>query len=105
FQREKVLDVYNEILVSRQPAQAEVFFPGSQRYLLISVFLLGDKHFATLTKDITDRKKAEEERERLFAELDATINAIADAVVIYTPDGRIARMNPAAQDLLGYTPE
>lgn len=59
---------------------------------------------ATLT-DISERKGAERERERLLAELDATISAIAEAVIIYRPDGTILRMNPAAEQLLDYRRE
>ncbi|MCL5961128.1 MAG: PAS domain S-box protein [Chloroflexi bacterium] len=55
-------------------------------------------------RDITERKRAETERERLLAELDATITSIADALVIYSPTEEIVRMNPAADRLLGYTP-
>lgn len=45
-----------------------------------------------------------EQAERRAAELDATISAIADGVVIYDADGRIERMNAAADALLGFGP-
>ena len=58
-----------------------------------------------------ERRQAEREREwlvdeveRRAAELDATVASVADGLVIYAPDGRIRRMNAAAQRLLGYTP-
>ncbi|MBI2953351.1 MAG: PAS domain-containing sensor histidine kinase [Chloroflexi bacterium] len=61
--------------------------------------------------DITERKQAEAERARLLAEvrrvaaeLNVTLTSIADALVIYDPTGEIVRMNPAAEDMLGYTP-
>jgi len=43
-----------------------------------------------------------DEVERRAAELDATIASIADGLVIYDTQGRILRMNPAAEHLLGY---
>ncbi len=62
--------------------------------------------------DITERKEAEVVRESLLAEvqrraaeLDTTITAIADGVTISDLEGRIVRMNPAAQRILGYTPQ
>ncbi len=74
--------------------------PGSPDYLIAVV------------EDIQRRKNAEEERERLLeevqrraAELDATIAAIADGVVIYGPDGQIVRVNDTAGRVLGYPPE
>ncbi len=50
-----------------------------------------------------------EERERLLvevsnraAEMDAVFSSIATGVVVYSRDGRVVRMNPAAQELLLY---
>ncbi len=61
-------------------------------------------------RDITRRKQAEGDRERLLgeiqrgaAELDATITSIADALVVYGPTEEIIRMNPAAEKMLGYS--
>ncbi|AJF07273.1 hypothetical protein GSUB_12875 [Geoalkalibacter subterraneus] len=53
-------------------------------------------------RDRTSPKKVHDERERLLAELDATINAINDAVILYKPSGDIVRMNPVARRLLNY---
>ncbi|MDA8216612.1 MAG: PAS domain-containing sensor histidine kinase [Dehalococcoidales bacterium] len=46
-----------------------------------------------------------EEAWRRAAELDATVNSIADGVLIYNVDGSIVRMNAAAEAMLGYTEE
>jgi len=61
-------------------------------------------------RDVTRERQAEAERNRLLAEvqrraaeLDITINSVADGLIIYNPEGEIVRMNPAAQDILGYT--
>ena len=77
------------------------------------------REYRLTVHDITDRKQAEEamremavlrENERLLtevahrvAELDATINSIADGVIIFDPDSRIRRVNGAAERLLGAT--
>jgi PAS domain S-box-containing protein len=99
---EATLAVYAGVSETGKPAQLELFLPLSQKHLLISVFSLGGGQFATLTKDVTERKQMEAERERLMAELEATINAIADAVIVYDPAGKIRHMNPAAEQLFGY---
>jgi PAS domain S-box-containing protein len=73
--------------------------------------------------DISARKQAEAERERLLAqlqeqqrrttelaaqaeqrarELEATVESIADGFIQYDPAGRIVRMNAVAQNALGY---
>jgi len=102
---EAILEVYAGVSETGKPAQLELFFPFSQKHLLVSVFSLGGGQFATLSKDVTKRKRMEVERERLMAELEATINAIADAVIIYDPAGSIRHMNPAAERLFGYGPQ
>lgn len=60
--------------------------------------------------DITARKRAEERVQQLLssvelwaAEMDATITAIADGVIIFGRDAVIIRINRAAEQILGYT--
>ncbi len=53
--------------------------------------------------DITEQKRAEAERERVLAELEATISSIPDGVIIYGAGGEILRMNPAAERMFRYT--
>lgn len=45
------------------------------------------------------------ERDRLLADLDATIASVADSLVTYSENGEILRMNPAAERLFQFTPE
>ena len=65
-----------------------------------------------IARDITERKREQEERESLLAavqrhnaELEAMISAIADGLIIYGPHLEIIRMNKTAEDMFGYTPE
>jgi PAS domain S-box-containing protein len=102
---ETVLQTFSRVALSGVSARLEIHFHRAGCHLLTSVFSLGNGEFATVSMDITERKRAEQEQERLLAELDATISAIADAVVIYHPDGTILRMNPAAERMLCYRPE
>ncbi len=99
-----ILVVYARVARTGIPAHIEIPF-SPDKHLQVSVLSLGNNHFATVTTDITERKRFEAIRERLLAELEATINAIADGVVIYEPSGSIRHMNPTAQKLLGYSPE
>jgi PAS domain S-box-containing protein len=48
-------------------------------------------------------REDEEERERLLAESNATLNAVADALIIYNPQGEIVRMNAVAERMLQFT--
>jgi PAS domain S-box-containing protein len=69
-------------------------------------------HIYGAVQDITERKRAEQERERLLeevrrraAELDASLAALADGLVIYGPRGEVVRMNAVAEGILGFTAE
>ena len=66
----------------------------------------------TVGRDVTQERRIEAERARLLAEvqsraaeLEATLTSIADGLIIYNPAGDIVRMNPAAAEILGYSPE
>jgi len=48
------------------------------------------------TMDITRRKKAEQERERMLLKFESVLNSIHEGVVIADLDGNIVTMNPAA---------
>ena len=52
--------------------------------------------------DITERERLLAEVQRRAAELDATINGIADSLVIFNQEGEIVRMNDAARELTGF---
>ncbi len=89
------------------PEQTIAFPNGERKYidLQLTPIFSADRHIEGVIVDLRDRtapQKAHDERERLLAELDATINAINDAVILYKPSGDIVRMNPVARRLLDY---
>jgi two-component system cell cycle sensor histidine kinase/response regulator CckA len=53
-------------------------------------------------EDITERKRAEEAVARREAELHATLYSIGDAVISTSIEGRVARMNPVAEQLTSW---
>ena len=59
---EPILQVYARVAETGQADQLEVFWPDSQKQLLITVFSLGGGQFATSSKDVTERKRMEAER-------------------------------------------
>jgi PAS domain S-box-containing protein len=100
-----VIKTYAEVAETGKPAQLEIFYPITRKHLLISAFSLGGGEYAVLARDVTARRLMEEDLRRLLAELEATLNAIADAVIIYDPVGRIRHMNPAAERMFDYSSE
>jgi len=62
--------------------------------------------------DVTERRRAEEERERLLdevqrraAELETIVGSVADGLVIYNAAGDVVRINSVARKLLGFSEE
>lgn len=67
-------------------------------------------NFIAIQRDVTQREQDQAERNRLLdevarraAEMDATLDAIADGVIIYALSGEVLRMNPAAARLIETT--
>ena len=56
-------------------------------------------------QDITERKQAEEALKESQLWLEATFRAQEDAIFVVSPQRRTIRANPAASDILGYSPE
>lgn len=71
--------------------------PGRPRHFDATVSPLGDDTVLWVARDVTARREAEAERERLIAVLEAT----TDFVGIARPDGVRTYMNPAARRLVG----
>ncbi len=77
---------------------------GREKVLLISATPLeagGERWGAvSLWHDVTEQERLLNEVQRRMAELDTTLNAIADGLVIFSPSGEILLDNPAARQLL-----
>jgi PAS domain S-box-containing protein len=93
----------NEPILSLEVSGATLNQPGILRYWLGSYFPLPGDNGQTIgvggvAVEITDRKKAEEERDRFFT-LSLDLLCIADF------EGKFKRVNPAWIETLGYTVE
>ncbi|HEY3308973.1 MAG TPA: PAS domain S-box protein [Desulfuromonadaceae bacterium] len=62
----------------------------------------GERRLLTLTRDITDFKKADQEREQLLNQLEAVLENINEGVVIADLQGKIMTMNREALAMHGY---
>jgi len=62
----------------------------------------GQMGFVKVTRDLTDRKRAEDELRRNEASLRATLYGIGDGVLAADETGRVTRINPVAERLTGW---
>ncbi len=63
------VEIYGNVALTGKPVEFEEFSEPLNRHYQISAFSLGEGQFATVFRDITERKQADAERERLIARL------------------------------------
>jgi two-component system cell cycle sensor histidine kinase/response regulator CckA len=99
------------VVETGEPATIEgvTQFPSGPRTFLTTKFpLRGDdgKVYAIcgIATDITERKQAEQAIAAREEDLRITLDSIGDAVIAADAQGRVTRMNPAAERLTGWSP-
>ena len=111
--------IFRQVAASGEPyTNPEFEFPGFARGVTYWHWALiplpteegGVPDLMIIAFEVTEQVRARQQVEtfanaskRLAAELNATLNAVADGLIIYNPEGKIVRMNAAADKLLGYT--
>ncbi len=82
---------------------------GERRYVLINSLRFKDNQgevtgLACILKDVTGRKRAEQETKRVQYLLDKVVDSIADAIVITDKKGLISFYNEGAVEIFGHHP-
>jgi PAS domain S-box-containing protein len=65
----------------------------------------GELNILVVCQDITDRKRAEGEREQLLLQLEAVLENISEGVVIADMEGHVVKMNQEALNMHGFEGE
>jgi PAS domain S-box-containing protein len=84
---------FSAVADTGQPFRFETYFPPKNKYFNISVSNTGAGHFATIFFDITERKLAEAERERLLREVEAKNQELQSIVYVASHDLRSPLVN------------
>ena len=69
FEKTPFIEVFGKVALTGQSASFERFAEGLNRYFFIHAYHAGVNRFATVSMDITDIKKAQEERDQMGKEL------------------------------------
>ncbi|HIK14902.1 MAG TPA: PAS domain S-box protein [Leptolyngbyaceae cyanobacterium M33_DOE_097] len=82
---------------------------GSLRYVVSNVSMYegenGNPMMLSFARDITDRKRLEEELRQSEAKFRRIVENASDLIATATPDGTVTYLSPATLNLLGYTNE
>jgi PAS domain S-box-containing protein len=88
-----------QVVRNHAPAAFEIFEHVLDMWLAVRAYpTLGDGGVAVYLQDITDRKRAEIDRQRLAA----IVTSSQDAIVGVDPDGSVTDWNAGAEKLYGY---
>jgi len=105
-------DMCGNVVLTGEDIRHEFYAPDTNRWYELHHFRPGKNLLASLSMEITERKQAEQARERLLieveqhaAELDATLGSIAEGLLIYDINGQLVRINAAAGRIMQYQPE
>ena len=112
--RDRVLATMNAALADGSQSWTEEYriarFDRSYAYVMDRTYILRDEYglpyrIAGCLTDITPRREAQEELERLSAQNRLILASAADGIYGVDREGRTTFVNPAAVDLLGWTSE
>jgi PAS domain S-box-containing protein len=87
------LDIYVEVAESGRPTSFETYFPPMDKHFAISVFSPGPDRFATVSLDISERKRSEQELAHLNDQLAEKNRELEQIVYVASHDLRSPLVN------------
>ncbi len=95
---QKWIDIYGKVALQGTPVHFTDFNRELGKYFEVSCYRPQRNQFATIFQDVTERKRVQEQRDKIF-------ELAPDIVCIFDFDGYIKQANPAASKILGWTEE
>ena len=106
------VETYGKVALSGEPVHFENYSAPLDKWYGVYAYSPAKHQFATLFEDITERKKAEKEKEKLLADLErqmatqrSAFSSVLVGILLYDKEGGLTSLNPVAKKMLGYDEE
>ncbi len=93
-------EVARQVAASHQPQTFETYFEVNHHHYLSSVFMVGTDHYANMSIDITDRKRAEEALQERERKLSTILDLLPVGISILDQNAQVVYVNPALESIL-----
>ena len=93
------IDVYGKVVLTGEPISFEEYSKALNRYYTVAAYRPAPGQFACIFADITERKMAESDRERLIQAIEQS----GETIVITDENGIILYVNPSFERVTGYS--
>jgi PAS domain S-box-containing protein len=92
----QLFEIYGRVAITGQPEHFEIFIVTLQEWFSVSVYSPAHEYFVSVFDVITERKKAEEQKDRI-------LNMSSDLICVAGTDGYFKYVNPEWERTLGYS--
>src|SRR2546427_4655286 len=92
---DKFLEYIHRALTARETVQAEysLHIAGREVWFAAAISPMDDRHVVLVARDISDRKRAEQDLRETLSLLNATFESTADGILVIDLQGRIVSFN------------
>jgi PAS domain S-box-containing protein len=96
------LDIYAGVASTGEPVSFDTYFPPMNKHFSISVFSLAEGMFATVFRDVSEKKRMDEALRAREAQLRRLTDNMLDIVIEADAQGCIQYATPSSMSVLGY---
>lgn len=97
----ELFEMYNRVVKTGVPVTFETYFTHLKIWLHISVYKPRDEHFVAMFENISGRKQAEEQLQKVIREHQTILENVPAMISFKDIDNRYVKVNPAVAQIIG----